>query len=73
MMNYNDIVEIDEVISMFNGTPKTVRKTYLVKSININEITIEDMDNPKIRKNTHPSKIATINGMTIKRNAKVGL
>jgi hypothetical protein len=69
--NYNDIVEIEEQVAMFNNSLKSMTKKYLVKSISINQLVIEDIDNPLIRKSVHPSQILTINGMTIKRNAKV--
>lgn len=69
-MNYNDIVEINESVRQFNGLYKNTLKSYFVKSIYINNIVIEDVDDPRIRKSINPSEIVTINGMTIKRNAK---
>jgi hypothetical protein len=71
MINYNDIVEIEELVRLFNHSTKKVLKPYFVKSISINEIVIEDINNPSNRKTIHPSIIQTINGMTVSRNAKV--
>jgi hypothetical protein len=71
MINYNDIVEIEELVRLFNHTTKKVLKPYFVKSIAINEIVVEDVNNPSIRKIIHPSTIKTINGMTVSRNAKI--
>lgn len=71
MMNYNDIIEIEEVVNTFSQVRKTAIKQYLVKSIGMNEIVGEDIDDPRNRKSIHRSKILTINGMTVARNAKV--
>jgi hypothetical protein len=70
-LTYNDIVEIYEFVNTFSGLKKKVLKPYFVKSIYINELVIEDMDNPSIRKTILHSQIATINGMKVERNEKV--